>query len=220
VSALHDHPRITALSRIAAAPRRRGIGALCVKALAATCCSRLVLLGRDLREPLPDVGDLREFEFEQLTPASAEEYAALVPGSAASRVRERLRTDEICFGARWEGRLVRVAWVASGSAYIPYLRSRLALEPGQVYGGETYVAPDLRGRRVAAITTAWGLARLREAGYHSLLTTILPENGASFRAFAPLDLRPIATAYGIGLGRLRRCVVIPFSRVPHQEVGL
>jgi hypothetical protein len=185
-----------------------GPRSLAVKALAATCCSRLTLLERCLAEPLPDLDGLLELEFGPLTPADAEEYAALVPGASAGQVRNRLRAGDLGFAVRDRGRLVGVSWAAFGSVRVAYLRGTLALRPDEALVEGAFVATDMRGKHISSQGGVYRLRWLREAGYRRVVTVILPENTAGFGPPEKLGYRRIGTAYGIGLGSLRRVIVV------------
>jgi hypothetical protein len=176
---------------------------LAVKALAATCCSRLALLERELAEPLPDLDGPAELVFGLLGPADAEEYAALVPGASPEEVSDRLHAGERGFAVRHRGRLVGVSWAAFGRVRVDYLRATLALQPDEALVHGAFVAPDMRGQHVSSQGGLYRLRWLRGAGYRRVMAAILPENTAGFGPPEKLGYRRIGTAYAIGPGPVR-----------------
>jgi GNAT superfamily N-acetyltransferase len=181
---------------------------LAVKALAATCCSRLTMLERELAEPLPDLGGPAELEFGLLELTDAEEYAALVPGASTEQVGDRLRAGERGFTVRHRGRLVGVSWAAFGRVRVDYLRGTLALAPDEALVQGAFVAPDMRGQHVSSRGSVSRLRWLRDAGYRRVVTAILPGNTAGFGPPEKLGYRRVGTAYGIGPGPLRLVRVV------------
>ena len=178
-----------------------------IKLLAATCYSRLALLERSLDEPLPELEGPLALEFGILAPAEADEYVALVPGASAAHVRRRLGSGDVCFTVRRAGRLVAVSWAVTGAFRVPYLRGTLSLSPGEALVEGAYVAPELRGNKVAPRGGHYRLSWLRAAGYRRVVAAVLPENTAAFKAPAKLGYRRTGTAHGIGLGPFRWVLV-------------
>lgn len=189
--------------------RTEGPRSLWVKALAATCCSRLTLLERSLSVPLPALDRELELELRPLSASDADACAALVPGESAGRFHDRLRAGDLGFAALHRGRLVGVSWAATGNVYVRHLRATLRLRPDEalVYG--VFVASDMRAKHVASRVGICGLRWLRDAGYRRALTAILPENEAGFGPPAMLGYRRVGTVYGIGIGSSRRTFVRP-----------
>jgi GNAT superfamily N-acetyltransferase len=187
------------------------VRSLAVKALAATCWSRLTILERELAEPLPDLGGIAGLEFGLLVPADALEYAALVPGSSATQLDDRLRAGHRGFGIRHQGRLIGVSWAALGRVQVPYLRGTLALQPDEALVHGAFVAEEMRGKQVSSQGGLYRLRWLRDAGYRRAVAAILPENTAAFGPPEKLGYRRIGTAYGVGAGPMRLVRVVPRS---------
>lgn len=201
-------PATEAVRRAIEVGRSEGARALAVKALAATCYSRLVLFERQLDQPLPELDMPVELELGLLDPAEAEQYAELVPGSTAEGVRARLQAGDRCFAARYRGRSVEVNWALAGTPRVPYLRGVLVLGRDELLSAEAFVAPDMRGRNVHPASVAYKLRRLQDAGYRRVLALILPENVTAMRVMEKLGYRRVGVAYGIGLGSFRRVFVV------------
>ena len=180
---------------------------LAIKVLAATCCSRLVVLERRLTPPLPELESPPEMEYSLLGPAQASEYAALVPKASPEQVRRRMSAGDLCFAVRHRGRLVGVSWASTGRVRMPYLRASLLLPPDEAVVDGAFVAPDMRGRHVASAAGAFRLNWLQAAGYRRVIAAILPENASAFGPPKKLGYRLIGIAYGVGLGGLRRMFI-------------
>jgi GNAT superfamily N-acetyltransferase len=180
---------------------------LIVRALAATCYSRLALLERELDDPLPDVHTPIELELGLLDPADLADYLALVPDATSDGVLGRLAHGDQCFTARREQTLVGVSWAAARDVHIWYLHGALRLRDGEALIDGGYVAPAWRGRNVATALGAFRLAWLREAGLTKVLALILPENSAAFGPPLKLGYRRSGVVRALGVGPLRRLVI-------------
>lgn len=205
---------LTAIRRALRVGRDEGLRSLAVRSLAATCYARLVLLERrldDPADPLPELVGALELEFGRLTGADAEEYAALVPWSGVEEVPRRLRAGELGFSIRHRGRLVGVSWAVFGVRRISHLHGSLALAPDEALIEAAYVAPELRGKGVAAEGGRDRLSCLREAGYRRAIALVLPENTAGFGPPVRLGYRRAGMLVSIGLGERRR-VIAPRRR--------
>jgi GNAT superfamily N-acetyltransferase len=184
------------------------IAALLIKALAATCYSRLVLFERLLDEPIWRPDDGFGFELDELAPTDADEYARLVPGSDPSDVQAHLSAGHYGYCARHDQRLVAVAWLQTGEVEVPYLRGKVRLKSDETLAGGLFVEPGLRGRNVPMLVGLRVLARLREAGHRRTLGLVLPENTAGFSPAGKLGYRRIGVVHGVGLGRRRRIITV------------
>jgi GNAT superfamily N-acetyltransferase len=186
-----------------------GVRLVAVKALAATCYSRLVLLERSLDEELPDIRARLELELGLLSADDVGEYVGLLPAASTAAVLARLRRGDVCFCARHHGRLIAVSWAVFGTARIRYLRSSLSLAPDEALIDGVFVAARERGQDVWPAVGAYGLRWLRNAGYRRALVAILSSNRASLRSQAKLGYRESGVAYGVGVGALRRLILVP-----------
>lgn len=191
------------LTRAFEAWRRDGVRGVVTRALAATCYSRLELFERRLDVPLPKLESSLPLEFGLLDEAEADEAAALVPEASAARVRASLRDGARCFIARHEGRLVSVSWAETGHVLVPYLRGRVRIAAGDVFVSGAFVAPELRGHRVAAASGLHRLRWLQAAGYRRVLCLILAGNAPALSAPTALGYVRTGHARAIGAGRAR-----------------
>lgn len=198
----------TAGQRALEVARTEGARSVAVKALAATCWSRLGLFALSLHNPFPVVSSPLPLELGLLGPHQAEAHAALVGDASPEQVRERLRRGELCFTAHLGDQLVAVSWTLTGEVLLPYLRGRLALPAGDTLSASSWVAPALRGRNIHPVLSVYRLGWLRDAGYTRVLAAVLPENAPALRLCDKLGFAKIGVAYGVGLGSRRRVIVV------------
>jgi len=187
--------------------REEGLRSLAVKVLAATCYSRLVLFGRRLDDPIPDVDSRLELAYSLLSADDIDDYVRLVPGASAMQIRARLSQGQRCFAVRHDGRLVAVSWALTGRVHVPYLRASLRLERDEALIAEAYVAPELRGLGVSSSAGRHRLTWLRDAGYRRVMAAILAENRLAFSPPERLGYERWGTVYSFGIGQLRRAVL-------------
>jgi hypothetical protein len=189
--------------------RSEDLRSFTIKALAATCYSRLTLLERHLDRPLPEIQTEFEFECGLLAAAQVGDYVALVPGARARYVRARLTAGDHCFAVRHRERLVAVSWAASGTVHVPYLRGVINLPRDVALVDGAFAEPTMRRMGAASFGGVHRLSWLRAAGYQRVLAAILPENAHAFGPPEKLGYSRIGTVYGIGLGPFRHVFVFP-----------
>jgi GNAT superfamily N-acetyltransferase len=195
-----------------------------IKALAATCYSRLLLFERPLDNEVSEIPSELELELGLLSAEDLGEYVGLLPGASSAAVLARLRRGDVCFCARRQGDLIAVGWAVSGTARIRYLRGSLSLSADEALIDGVFVAPAQRSRDVWPALGAYGLSWLRDAGYRRTLIAVLPSNRAALRSHAKLGYGPCGIVYGVGVGPLRalirrsRPAGTPGYRCRHEEV--
>jgi GNAT superfamily N-acetyltransferase len=168
-----------ALARAAEVLRTEGVRALVARTASVTVYRRLLLVERDLREPL-DVDVPPDLEFGYLDRSALDEYEALRPGDGR-RAEHRLADGHRCFAARRESRLLAVRWLATGTAQIEYLDLALELAAGEIYHYDTFTDPAERRRGISLASQARLFEELREEGFRFAIRAILPENRPAIR---------------------------------------
>ena len=191
-----------ALGRAADLLRTEGVRALAARAAGETVYRRLVLLERDLREPL-EVELSPGLEFGYLDGSAVDEYEALRPGGGR-HARERVAAGDRCFAAWSDGRLVAVRWLATGTPRVEYLGLRLQLAEGEIYHYDSFTDGSARRRGISLASQAQLIETLREEGFLVVVRAVLPENQAAVRDAARAGFRKRGRIGYVKLGRWRR----------------
>ncbi len=158
----------------------------------------LVLLARDLRQPIPEPSSRLPVEVRLLRAEEAPLLSALHPALTEAVVRQRLDAGATCLAAWSGGRPLGVAWVKFGE--VDMLGRPFLLAPDEALGWWVYTHPGARGQGVA---TAMLLARLRylqEAGYRRLVAFVAPENRPGFGPVLRAGYRRIGRVGVVRLG--------------------
>ena len=191
----------TALRRAVAVARAEGLRGLWPRILGESVYRRLVLLERRLDDEPPVETAAMELTFGFVD--DVDELASVRAWPGAPEIRRRFGRGERCFGARHEGQLVALRWIATGSVHVPYLGRTLDLDDGDVFVYEAYTAPELRRRGIARATEGRLAALLRDEGYRRILRTVLPENASGVGMHSAVGNRPIGTIGYLKLGPWR-----------------
>jgi hypothetical protein len=179
-----------------------------VGALAHTVYRRLEWLELALAVDLPVIEARVPLELSFLDLDEAEEVASFRTEIDAAEVRNRFARGDRCFGARFEGELASITWIATTMARIDYLGLALKLPAGIAYQYDRWTHPDLRGLRIAPASGSQLHRGLAREGFGTLAAAVLVENRAAMANALRAGLLPVATIGWIGIGPLRR----PFRR--------
>lgn len=192
--------------RAARVYREKGLGGVWFGALSRVGYRRLVLLERRLDEPTPSRPPRTDAEIRPLQPADEAAFEAL--GQCDPGVfRHRLGLGHQCWGAWVSKRLRHVAWLASGQAWVEYLRCRLSLDDGVLYAYNAYTDPAYRTLGLSAARQSVWLPVLRRQGHKLVLAAILPDNPAALPPCLKVGYRRIGVVRAIGAGRRPRVFV-------------
>ena len=197
------HPR-PARERVIPAPRAGGPRAFAMRVLGKTCYRRLEWLELRLREPLPEIEACVPLDVGFIGEAGTEEIAALHPGIGSSGIRARFARGDRCFGARHDGRLVSISWIATGVAPIDYLGLAVTLPAGTAYHYDRWTDPRLRGLRIAPATGSRLCRVLVGEGIDTMAAAVLTENRAAMRNALGFGVRPAGIVGWVGIGPVRR----------------
>ena len=196
-----------ALARAAEVSRTEGVRSLVARAAGETVYRRLVLVERDLGEPL-DADVPVELAYGYLDGSGLDAYEALRPGEGP-RAEQRLADGHRCFAAWSGGRLVAVRWLATGAPRIEYLDLPLRLADGEIYHYDTFTDPSVRRRGISVASQARLFETLRHEGFRRSIRALLPENRAALRDAARAGYRKRGRIGYVKLGPWRR----PFRTV-------
>jgi hypothetical protein len=160
-------------------------------------------------EPFTDV----PLKVRRLQRKDVAAYVAFREKQTAQEVVRRLDEGSFCF-VTWTGdRISSAIWFQTGRVWIPELDRHLLVDPDQIYGYDSWTAPDLRGHNIPAVRGKQTTRLLRAAGYKRLIGYVLPENPAAFRPVEKVGMRRRGTVGYVQLGPLR----LEFSRMGDRK---
>jgi RimJ/RimL family protein N-acetyltransferase len=145
-------------------------------------------------------------EIRRLGPADVDAYLRARPNESGGDVQARLERGDMCYVTWTDGRVSSCTWYRIGHAHMPEVGCSLPLPQDELYGYDSWTAPELRGKNIAGARAALVFGRLNEAGFRSICAFVLPENRSSLRAATKLGYQPVGHIDCLRLGRL--CVQV------------
>ncbi|HXU54880.1 MAG TPA: GNAT family N-acetyltransferase [Casimicrobiaceae bacterium] len=185
--------------------RDEGLRSFGFKLLGLLGYRRLLLLERALDQPIADATPGLPVAVAMLAHDEVDDYLVFRPGSTRREIASRLRSGDMCFVARHQGRIVAAAWVAVQPVWVPFLGCRIDVAPDEAHIYDKFTLPAYRGHGIANAVRTHHLRHLQRAGLRRATGAVLPENASSLRDDGKGGFR----AYGI-IGRIR---LGPWQRV-------
>jgi hypothetical protein len=130
-------------------------------------------------------------DIRRLTADDLDAYLAARPNESKADVRARLGRGDMCYVTWTDGGISSCTWYRIGRAHMPEVGCSLPLPPDELYGYDSWTAPELRGRNIAGARAARVFGALTGAGFRSICAFVLPENRASMRAAAKLGYETV-----------------------------
>ena len=109
---------------------------------------RLLLLERALDQPIADFTPALPVDVAMLAESEIDDYLAF-RASTAREIADRLRSGQMCFVARHEGRIVATAWVAVHPVWVPFLGCQIEMAAGDAHIYDKYTLPAYRGQGIS-----------------------------------------------------------------------
>lgn len=178
---------MSALGRIRASLRRRlataretyntgGVGAVVLKVLLLLGYHRIILYEVVLN-PVPPPRSARvPVDFEFISRDDLQEIAAFRSDLRPQELEQRFDLDERCLVARYEGRIVCTCWMHTHNVPFPDLGYELVLPPGVAYVGDSFTAPDMRGKGISPALSSELRIRLAAEGVERWVAYVLGGN--------------------------------------------
>jgi hypothetical protein len=183
--------------------RTEGLRSVTRKALARSLYGGVILLELDLAAWVREVSTTIPLDVQELDLEYASAYLRARPDLGEAEMRRRLANGDRCY-VTWTGdRITSAVWFGTGRMWIPEIASYMDLEPRQVYGYDSWTAPDLRGRNIAAARGVTTCATLRDAGFRSMVAYVLAGNNSGIRPLAKLGFQRAAVLRSVRLGFFR-----------------
>lgn len=191
---------------------RRALGSLrhesprtfAFKLLAELGYRRVVLLARDLDDPIPDGPPADGTAFERLGKDRLDEYVAFRSSGDRARIAKQFDAGYECYVLRRDGRVVSSCWATSEPQWSAYLGCTIPTGPGDVYLTDAWTHPDFRGHAYAHVLCLHQLRHFRDRGFRRAVRSTIPENYSALRVHAKSGFRPLALIGTMRVGPWRR----------------
>lgn len=206
------YPSGNAVRRALQTLRVEGAKSFGLKLLAECGYRRLLLVERPLDEPVVDFVPALPVDVAMLGPDEIDDYVTFRPEATRDDIADRLQHGQMCFVARYRGRIVAGAWVAVQPLWVPFLGCHVDVAAGEGHVYDKFTAPDYRGHHIANAVRSYHLRYLQRAGFRRATGAVLPENVSSLRD----DFRGGFRVYGmlarIKIGGWQRVFLLPHPR--------
>lgn len=180
------------------------------KILAATVYRRVLLLERTLSGSIPIISPPVDVTIDCLDEAHMAEYLQLQPEALELEIRERLRRGHTCFAARYEDRLIAVAWATPHRIFMSYVAFVRPLQEKTIYFYESFTSADFRNLSIQTALCTHMMRYFAARGFQRVIAGVVPENGPSRRKNAKCGFRPFEMIRCVKLGPYR-CLLPPVS---------
>jgi len=180
------------------------------KILAATVYRRVLLLERRLDRRMPTILPRVDVTIDCLDDTHMAEYLQLQPKGQESLIHNRFRHGHTCFAARYEGRLIAVAWATPHRINMSYVSLVMPLPGGSIYFYESFTEPGFRGLSIQVALCAHMMRYFGAKGFQRAVTGVVPENEPSRRVYAQCGFQPYKMIRFIKAGPYRRLLPADF----------
>ena len=117
-----------------------------------------------------------DIRFSYLGEDDIDAYLRFRSHSNADVIARRLRAGLTCV-ASWFGKdIVDAGWMATGSAYVPYMKRHLLIDQGDVYTFDSWTAPGFRGRGIHAARSTFAGIQNQADGFKRSISLVAFEN--------------------------------------------
>jgi GNAT superfamily N-acetyltransferase len=195
------------------AQRQRGMPLLAMKVLT-TFYRRMILMVRPLDATIPSFSPRLPVTFEILTERDLPAYERFRPGQGVTSMQGCLARGDKCFAAYHEGRIVHAVQVATGQVYVPYLRRRLILQPGDLYSYDSFTLPGYRGYGLAPARAVHVMRYYQQEGYQRMVCLIAGENKAGRHVMQKLGYQSLGLYSYLRIGPWQRHCQQAWSEEP------
>jgi ribosomal protein S18 acetylase RimI-like enzyme len=182
------------------------------KILAATVYRRVLLLERTLDRRMPMISPRMDVTIDSLDDTQMAEYFQLQPKGQESLIHDRFNHGHTCFAARYERRLIAVAWATSHRINMsPYVSLVMPLPENSIYFYESFTEPGFRGLSIQVALCAHMMRYFGAKGFQRAVTGVVPENEPSRRVYERCGFQPYGMIRFVMVGPYRRLLPATFS---------
>jgi RimJ/RimL family protein N-acetyltransferase len=157
-----------------------------------------------LNEQIPMAPPHVSVTFDYLNDTHMPEYVQLQPEVEESRIRDRFRHGHTCFAARYEERLVAVAWATPHRIHMSYVSFVRPLPDKCIYFYESFTDPNYRNRSIQTALCTHMMRYFAGKGFLRVIAGVVPENMSSRRKNEKCGFRPLEMIRFVRLGPYRR----------------
>ncbi|MGH8800403.1 MAG: GNAT family N-acetyltransferase [Casimicrobiaceae bacterium] len=168
------YPKGSAVRRAALTLRGEGLRSFWFKLLGHLGYRRLLLFEWPLDQPVPDFSPTLPVEIGQLAESAVDDYLAFRPGTQRGDAVGRLRSGQLCFFARSDGRIVGAGWITAEPYWLFYLGCAMPMEAGDVHAYDKFTLPAYRGHGISNALRMHHRRHLQHAGYGRVVVAVLP----------------------------------------------
>jgi GNAT superfamily N-acetyltransferase len=206
------YPTGSAIRRALVTLRDEGPKSFWFKVLSECGYRRLLLLERALDQPIADFTPALPVDVAMLAESEIDDYLAFRASTSRGEIADRLRSGQMCFVARHEGRIVAAAWVAVQPVLVPFLGCQIEMAAGDAHIYDKFTLPAYRGEGISNAVRTHHLKHLQRAGYRRATGAVLPENASSLRDDTKGGFRTYGILCRIKVGPWQRVFQMPPSR--------
>ena len=182
------------------------------KILAATVYRRVLLLERTLDRRMPMISPRVDVTIDSLDDTHMAEYLQLQPKEQESLIHNRFSHGHTCFAARYEDRLIAVAWATPHRINMaPYVSLVMPLPDNSIYFYESFTEPDFRGLSIQVALCAHMMRYFGAKDFQRAVTGVVPENEPSRRVYERCGFQPYGMIRFVMVGPYRRLLPAAFS---------
>jgi len=180
------------------------------KILAATVYRRVLLLERTIDGRIPMISPRVDVTIDCLDDTHMAEYLQLQPKGQDLLIRDRFGHGHTCFAARYEGRLIAVAWATPHRIHMSYVSLVMPLPDKSIYFYESFTEPGFRGLSIQVALCAHMMRYFGAKGFQRAVTGVVPENEPSRRVYAQCGFQPYTMIRFVMAGPYRRLLPATF----------
>lgn len=185
------------------------------KILASTVYRRVLLLQRRLDGPIPMIFSRIDVTIDCLSITHMAEYLQLQPDAQESEIHDRFGNGHTCFSARYEGRLIAVAWATPHRIHMSYVSLVTPLPVNSIYFYESFTETSCRGLSIQSALCTHMMRYFSAKGFQRVITGVVPENGPSRRKNEKCGFKPFQMIRCVMLGPYRR--LLPAALYMHDR---
>jgi RimJ/RimL family protein N-acetyltransferase len=167
---------------------------------------------------MPMISPRVDVTIDSLDDTHMAEYLQLQPKEQESLIHNRFSHGHTCFAARYEDRLIAVAWATPHRINMsPYVSLVMPLPDNSIYFYESFTEPDFRGLSIQVALCAHMMRYFGAKDFQRAVTGVVPENEPSRRVYERCGFQPYGMIRFVMVGPYRRLLPAAFSVHEQQD---
>lgn len=169
--------RPTGRLRFSGRPRKRSRPRTLGARLLTTIYRRMLFLTYPLdQHEIPVYTARIDATFRILDASDIATYARFRPDADSRDIAARFESGHRCFASIAEGKIVDACWMATGSAYVPYMKRHLVLASRDIYSYDSFTLPEYRACGIYMARNSFTARLNREEGFVRSVSLVAFEN--------------------------------------------